>query len=243
MSRYTVNLSYGMEKKRTTTQRHPLGMRGVTPDGRVFRYSLIDGAVTAGKLLQTKVPVADDDMDIAVAAAAAIGAKSISITTVSAILVNEYKDGYLYVNDLAGEGQSFRLGAHLAAGASATLVLNLAEDEEVITALTTTSLVGLKWNHYKDVIVFPITVTGLPVGWTPCDIADNEYFWVQTWGDLAGLIDGTVVLGNTVIPDTTTAGAVKANPTAGGDEPVVAIVANPIAVTTDYGHLFAMISP
>ena len=237
-----VNLSYGMEKKQTTTQRHPLGTLGELPDGRKFRYSFLDTAVTAGKLLATKAPVADDDMDVVVAAAAAIAAKSISVTTVSAIAADEYKDGFLYVNDGAGEGQSFRLGSHLAAGATATLVLNLAEDEEVITALTTaTSLVGLKWNRYKDVIVFPATVSGLPVGVTPCDIANDYYFWAQTSGDAAVLIDGTVILGKGVIPSDATAGAVEAQVDAGGDDPVIGWVANPVGVTTDYEHIFLTI--
>ena len=237
-----TELSYGMEKQATTTQRHPLGTLGETPDGRRFRYSFIDGAVTAGKLLQTKVPVADDDMDVVVAAAAAIGATSISVTTVTAILVDEYKDGFLYVNDGTGEGQAYRLGSHLAAGATATLVLNLAEDEKVITALdTSTSIVGLKWNRYKDVVVFPVTVTGTPVGVTAQDVADNTYFWAQVRGDADVLINGTVLLGKGVIPSDAIAGAVEAQVDTGGDDPVVAWVANPIAVDTDYGHVFLTI--
>lgn len=232
-----VELSYGQEKAQGTVRNHPLNTIGVMPDGRRFRYCFSDGAVTAGKLLQTKAPVADDDMDVVVAAAAAIGAKSISVTTVSAILADEYKDGFLYVNDGAGEGQSFRLGSHLAAGAAATLVLNLAEDEEVKTALTTASLVGLKWNKAKDVIVFPASVTGVPVGFTPVDVSDNRYFWAQIEGDIAALIDGTVVLGKGVIPSAAVAGAVITQVDAGGDDPVVGWVNNPIAVDTDYGHI------
>ena len=232
-----VELGYGQEKVQGTVQHHPLDTPGLMPDGRLFRYCFSDGAVVAGHLLQTKVPVADDDMDVVVAAAAAIAAKSISITTVSAILVDEYKDGFLYVNDGPGEGQCFRLGSHLAAGAAATLVLNLATDEEVITALTTASLVGLKWNKAKDVIDFPTTPTGVPVGVTPMDVSDNRYFWAQVQGDAAVLIEDTVVLGKGVIPGTTTAGSVKAQVDAGGDDPVIGWVNSPIAVTTDYGHI------
>ena len=35
----TVNLSYGMEKAETSDQRHVLGTRATTPDGRVFYYA------------------------------------------------------------------------------------------------------------------------------------------------------------------------------------------------------------
>ena len=39
----TVSLSYGMEKQTdaagSANKAHPLGTRGVLPDGRVFRYS------------------------------------------------------------------------------------------------------------------------------------------------------------------------------------------------------------
>ena len=35
----TVNLSYGMEKRETSDQRHKLGTRATPPDGRVFYYA------------------------------------------------------------------------------------------------------------------------------------------------------------------------------------------------------------
>ena len=234
-----VDLSYGDEKKQTTTQRHPLGTKGELPDGRLFRYSFSDGAITAGLMLQTKVAIAEDDMDVVVAAAAAAKATSISITTVAAILADEYKDGFLYVNDGAGQGQAFRLGSHLAAGAAATLVLNLAEGEEVITALAAaTSLVGLKWNRYKDVIVSPTTITGIPVGATPMDVADNRYFWAQVRGEAAILVAGTAVVSKAGIVPGNVAGGVAPQVDAGGDDPVVCWFAAPVGVDTDYAHVF-----
>ena len=34
----TVNLKMGWEKDETSSQKHKLGTRGVTPDGRIFYY-------------------------------------------------------------------------------------------------------------------------------------------------------------------------------------------------------------
>lgn len=239
---HAILLNYGAEKRETSNQRHPLGTLAVLPTGELFRYSFSDGAITAGKLLQTAVPTAADDMDVPVAVAAAINDRSISITAQGAIAADLYKDGTLYVNDGVGQGQKFRLGTHLAVDSAATGVMNLATDEQVRTALDTSSLVGLKVNRYKDVIVFPTTTTGLPVGFTPMDVADDRYFWAQTRGEASVWIEGTVVLGKGAIPsEGSNPGAVAPEVNAGGDDPVVGWVQNPRAVTDDYGHIFICI--
>lgn len=234
---HAILLNPGQEKVETSGQIHPLGTLAMLPAGELFRYCFSNGAVTAGKLLQTAVPVAADDMDVAIASAAAINDRTISITTSGAIAEDLYKDGILYVNDGVGQGQKFRLGAHPQADSAATLVLNLATDERVRTALDTSSEVGLKINRYKDVIVFPTTATGLPVGFTAFDVADNRYFWAQVRGDAAILFNSTLVLGKGCIPGGTTAGSVDTQVDAGGDDPVVAFVQNPLGATTDNGHV------
>lgn len=233
---HAILLNYGKEKEETSNEIHKLGTLGISPGGEMFRYCFSNGAITAGNLLQTAVPVAADDMDVVVAAAAAIGVRAISITTAGAIVANLYNEGLAYVNFDPGQGQRFRLGEHLAADSAATLVLNLATDEQVRTALSTSSLVGLKVNRFKDVIIFPTTVTGFPVGFTTFDVADDRYFWAQTRGEASLEIQGTVVLGKQAIPSASTAGAIQPSVDAGGDDPVVAIIGNPIAVNTDCAH-------
>jgi len=50
-----------------------------------------------------------------------------------------------------------------------------------------------------------------------------------------------VILGKGVIPSDAIAGAVEPQMDGGGDDPVVALVANPVAVDTDYGHVWLRI--
>ena len=62
---------YGDEKVTGTTQLHPYGTRMVLPDGRVFYYGQTDGAITAGKICQSAVGIANHDMDLATNTASA----------------------------------------------------------------------------------------------------------------------------------------------------------------------------
>ena len=95
----TVWGDYGDEKVTGTTQIHPYGTRMVLPDGRVYYYGQTDGAQTAGAICQSAVGVANHDMDLATNTASA-GDKSVTVTVGgTAATEDQYKDGYLYVND------------------------------------------------------------------------------------------------------------------------------------------------
>ena len=99
---------YGDEKATGTTQLHPLSTRMVLPDGRVYYYGQADGAITSGKVCQSAVGIANHDMDLAVNTASA-GDKSLTVTVGgTAVTEEEYKDGYVYVNDGTGEGHVTR---------------------------------------------------------------------------------------------------------------------------------------
>ena len=107
----TIWGDYGDEKVTGTTQLHPLSTRMVLPDNRVYYYGQTDGAQTSGAICQSAVGVANHDMDLAVNTASA-GAKSLSITLgATAATEDQYKDGYVYVNDGTGEAISTRSGS------------------------------------------------------------------------------------------------------------------------------------
>ena len=95
--------------------------------------------------------IANHDMDL-VTAAAAQDATSITVTLgATAATLDQYKGGYIYVNDGPGEGQSFAIAGHPAADASATLALRLEDGDDVRVALTSASLCGLMANPYSSV--------------------------------------------------------------------------------------------
>mgnify|MGYP001563290556 CR=1 FL=1 len=253
MGRYFVDLSYGMEKLTGTTQKHVLGTRGVLPDGRVFRYAFLSSAaaVLAGKLIQSRVIVTGHGKDLAVKTAAAVGAESVTITmATTATLVDEYAGGYIQGNDQTGAiGNLYRIkevgpvagNAHLAGGATADIVYNLAEP--LVKALTTTSQVGLVHNLYKDVIVQPTSVTGITLGVTPADIALSAYFLMQTWGPASVLLNGTPTIQKQVIWGATTAGSLDIKVETDIAPQVGIVMGGSTLVSTEYGLVFLTIAP
>jgi len=235
-----VGLDYGDETVTSTTESRgvTLGTKGLMPDGRVFRYSKAGEAITAGLMCQTPLAIANHDMDL-VTAAAAVGATSIVSTLGgTAVTKDQYKGGTLYVNDGAGEGQTFRIATHAAVSSSGDFTVPFEGKQTVKTALTASSLTGIKANPYNGTLLYNTTPDGIPTGFSPTDVASGAYFWQQTYGDAAILVNGTVVLGQCVVPGTTTSGSVDTHVATGDDNWNVAVVCSPISVTTDYQHAF-----
>ena len=235
-----VELGWGQEKVTTTTRReHPLGQLAMSPDGRIFRWGFTDGVIGAGNLVAQKAPMANNDMDLAIQAAAAIGSGTIAVTLgATALTLNQLEDGSIYIDSGTGSGHHYRIRSNAVVASSGTATLTL--HETVRIALTTaTSQCGLIENIYKDLVVHPTTTVGMALGVLPTNFADNTYGWVQVYGEACVLIEGTVTLGQTVMPSTTTAGAVAAVNFAGTAEtPIVGQVTSVVAATTEFGHIF-----
>jgi len=227
----TVSLSYGMEKQTDASgaanKVHPLGTRGVLPDGRVFRYCENSGAAKeAGRLLQAAATLQSGnfDMDVAVestfggAGFNAIGDQDIALVTSDLTLdtvlpADFYADGWLYINDGPGEGQVHRISSHTSQDSDASTVLRIhlaGDDALASTALTTASLTGLIASPYYQPVETDLDTTLTQIiGVTPTAIAASVYFWVQTWGPAAVWITtdsaGAVpVVGRTVVAQVTT---------------------------------------
>ena len=212
----SINGHYGMEKSTSTSKERRLGTRLVLPDGRVFYYGYTGEAITAGKVAMQKATASDHIKDLAIAAAVAANASGIGAITVTnggstAISgsayytgirgdVGDYEDGYLFVNDAAGEGQLFPIWRHSAAATSATLTIDLFENDFVATALTTSSEVGLAKSIYNAAEIWDVNdIDGPVVGVPARDIASGSYGWFQTAGPAAVLTTGTVVVGKHVM--------------------------------------------
>ena len=197
----------------SATQLFPLGTKLDLGD-RVFRYAQMDGAVTAGKVLHQKASIIAHHSQMT--ATAIVGADSdagttdISVETQgdTDITANQYKDGYLFVNDADGEGQSWRIKSHPAHDHSADPSIVITVYGGVKTALAATSELTLVQNVYKDVIVAPATETGAVVGVTNIDMTDDYYGWIQVRGPKACLAGETLVLGHRVLRSDADAGAV-----------------------------------
>ena len=232
-----------------------VGTRMILPDGRVFRYAFANGAIGAGQGVQSSIALANQDSDLAVSTAAAVGDKSVTITFGTSpdtnVTADQYANGYLFVNNVDGEGHVYRIkgtGAHVAADVSASpaVEISLQDGDTIAEALVAgQSQVGLVANPYQDVIITPGGAqTARCVGYAAAEVADNSYFWAQTWGEAALLADGTLVIFESVRVSDGTPGAVENYATeTGAEEQVVGFATNFLAATTDYQFVFLQISP
>ena len=195
----TVYLSYGQEKVETSEQKQKLGTRAELPDGRVFYYAQNSSAAItpAGKICDGIAAVAAHDMDIAATEAHSAGDTTISLEVPTTDLTkNQYKDGYLLINDGPGQGEVYRIKSHPAHDASAdnTVIFTIDEADGIRTALTTSSLFGISYNPYKGVKIIDGdgTMTTGPLGVNPIPITASYYFWMQTAG-IASVLSGAAV--------------------------------------------------
>ena len=186
----------------SSTQLFPLGSELIYGD-RKFRYAQAGGvALTPGTLQQAKVAVGADHQDLTLTGAVSAGATSISIETAGTDLtLNQYAEGYLWVNDGTGEGQAFRIKSHPAHTHSSDATCVFTTYDPVVTALvaSATSQVSIQENIYKATVIAPHAETGDVVGVAPRPVQASYYYWVQTSGPAAVLVAGTVVIGNVVV--------------------------------------------
>lgn len=193
------------------TQRHPLGFPAFSIDGRRFRYTKAGGTtLVVGNMIQAPAQVTDADQ-LAVQAAAAVGATQISVTTggTNAIVANQYAGGWAVITVTPGLGYLYMIGSHPAAATTTTMVITLAGGETVQVALTTSSKVTLVPNPYLATKQTPVTtLTGAVVGAAVFPIVTLEHGWIQTQGVAGVLIAGTPGVGLAVVCPATAAGAV-----------------------------------
>ena len=196
----SVNLSYGMEKAETSDQRHKLGTRGSTPDGRVFYYAKNGSSAitTAGMIVDAAAAfaVAAHDMDVPANANSA-GATALSVEVPTTDLTkDQYKDGYIIFNDGPGEGEVYRIKSHPAHDASDdnTVIITIDEPDGIRTALTTSSLFGLIVNPYSAIKIIDGdgTMETGALGVTTIPVTASYYCWIQTAG-IGSVAIGAVV--------------------------------------------------
>lgn len=231
MPSFIMDLPLSEVSRSHSAQQHPLGTRGVLTDGRQFVYGENGAAaMVAGTLCQSEVPNANLD-ELAVAAAAAADALAISVTLGSQALTEDLlREGYVNIEDDAGEGRVHQVRQHDAASASTAVTINLMPGHAIAEALTTSTTVGLTKHPYKDIIIHPSPATALLVGVPIHDIAANEFGWWQTKGPCSVLTDTTVVINEAVTDSPNVDGAVfpftltEGTPNTGGGQNIAGYV-------------------
>jgi len=200
----------------SSTQLFPLGTKLVRGE-QCWRYTKNGGvALTAGMVLQSPAPAhAEQFDDVVVGAAAAAGTYSVEITSTVNLdgtdndEVNNFAEGYLVVNDEAGEGHLYKIMANEALSGTDDSTFTLYDP--IIVALTTSSQVGLVKNPFKDVIASTAVCTGMACGVAPMAVTAEYYFWMPTGGPAPCVAHASIAIGDLVVAGTT---AAKADPAA-----------------------------
>lgn len=216
--------------KQSVTQLEELDTIRYGAQGRVYAYARAGAvALAVAKMTQSPIPLSTSNRET-VAANAAIGATSLSITFGTAVTADYYKDGFIY--DCVA-GSLYGVKGHAAGTTAVTVYLK----EPLRVAWTAASSKATAIQNRQDlVIVYPVTGTSSPAGIPPIAVDINYYFWNQVKGPSLVLIDGTVVIGQHVRVSDATAGAVEALDRDGTaeDECAVGSVLS-VDATTEYG--------
>lgn len=209
----SILLNQGDIYTQTADKRHPLGTRGYTRDGRVFRYSKAGAAdLSVGLLMCSPVTPSDEAIDELFSSDYETPTTSSTViylsTGTSLTTAGYYNDGFCWICDGTGEGQIIQIKSDAGATTAAADVFPTFypyEEDKLTATVTTSSEIGLVKNQYDGIIVRPDSAaTSVPRGITPRAVTTLYYFWLQTWGMCPVLTAGTVVLGHAVIAATAT---------------------------------------
>lgn len=221
----------------SATKVHDLGTIAETADGRVFRYSLAGAVNLAAGLVNISPAKVANHTDIAVAEAAAIGARRVKVTLgATAATADQYADGYLVVRDSTGVGCAYRIEGNPVIGSAAAGYIELAEG--VAIALTTSSKVSLVVSPWASSIVHSTSVAFFANGTNNVAVTAANYYWSQTGGMASVLSDGAITKGAGAIIGTV-AGALAIEVAASVTQRVA--IAPELTVTAKYDPLYLIL--
>ncbi len=224
-------------------KRWPLGTKMIMQDGREYRFGKAGGSNLAVAKLDAATANGANFDELAIPAAVAAGTRTFNITNgATTIAADDFEDGYVNVEDDTGEGYLYKIKEHgIEAAGSAAVSVTLANPNGVIVAMTTSTTVGLMTNPYKAAIIHPSPNVTALIGVAASAIAASTFGWFQVKGPGSVLIDGTVVIGDSVMASDGTDGAVEAFGLTEGTPnteitPIVGQVIE-VAATTEHGHI------
>jgi len=182
--------------EQSSTQKEKLGTLRVLADGRKFRYAKAGGTALAIGI-PTQSAAAEANHINKQCAAAAIGSTVVFVTVgATAVTEDQYKDGWLMVNDGTGQYCMYPVLGNSACAGSGTTTVVLAEPIRVALVGSGTSEVSLIPNAFYGVVVG--AANGHFAGVPPIDVTANYYYWSQTGGMCCALNTNAVAVGSEV---------------------------------------------
>jgi len=199
----SVSIKQGIYEQ-SSVSRGELGGVKEFEDGRKFVYCLAGEELTLGTFCQGPVEDASNYWEqMAIATSVAVGDKTITITTQSAVTANQFKDGWLIMEDATADVQGTlrKIKSHPAAGSAESLVITV-YDAFVVAATAGTDEVSLLKNPYNGVLENNSTTDGPLLGLPTRTVTTGYYFWLQVRGPAAIIGgEGSLVVGDQVCVD------------------------------------------
>jgi len=247
----TIMGKYGWEKTVTTSQKHQLGAQMQIGD-REFKYYKAGEAITAGLLLMQPAAIAAHDRDITVTTGVNISAGDTTVSLevpTTDLTKDQYKDGWLILNDEGEEGHMYRIKSHPAHDASDdnTVIITLDEEDGFVHAITAGAAniqCGLAANPYLSSTIYQHdAIVGSPLGWSVSDVASGSFAWMCVKGLTMALCNGSVTIGLPVVAaNDTLDGAVEALDSDDDAEgTIVGYMGNTVGANTEYSLIKANI--
>ena len=229
----TIMGKWGWEQVVTTAKKNKLNTRMQIAETE-YVYASAGEAVLAGQLMEGAANISTEDEDLAVATTAA-GATAVTVTFGAAVTLNEYADGFLYVNNGGGAGDGFRykIKSHPAGTAVA---VTLDHEDGLITALTSgTDVVGAAKPLTSGVLQSNTTAVGAAVGVTMNDITSGSYGWLQVRGQGLCLCQGAIGVGLGIMRSNGTTGAIEVSD---GSQQVLGGMGRTAGVDTEHHEVY-----
>lgn len=220
----------------SSTPIHPLGAKGISVDGRIFRYAKAGATALAPGKLTVAADITANHEDIAFATAGVIGDRSVSITLgATAVTASEYAGGYLVIIDDTGEGHTHLIESHDVADASTACTFNIKPG--LLEATTTSTTVALVRNPYYGLVISATNQADVPTGIPQISITASYYGWVQTGGVCGAFMDESCAHGANLTIGTGASGALEVIDLL-GEKSVAYAMAGVNATDTEYNPVY-----
>ena len=221
---YSLNSNLANPYEESSTPLFPIGTMLIDAD-RKWVYCYDSGAGCGiSAIVQSAARVhAEQDDDIVVGEAAAIGAYAAELVETDNLdgspnnSANDFAEGYMIVNDAAGEGQLYKIVENDDLGADEADCTFTFYDPLTI-ALTTSSECGLIRSPYYRVLESKAVVTGKVIGVPLIEVTASYYFWCQCAGPAPVDCNTAIALGTMAVAGTT---AAQADPMASDDTEII----------------------
>jgi hypothetical protein len=212
-----VSLTQQAARKVSADKLHRIGTIAETADGKVYRYAQAGASNLVAGNLQIGPSLVANHTNRTLATGSAIGSSTVSVPLgATAVAKDDYRDGYLSVNDGVGEGIVHLIAGNSAAAISGTTTVQLDNTEPIIVALTSGSDVTLKKNNWSGTVLSAVGQADFPAGVPNVAVTAAYYYWAQTGGEASVLNDAsTVARGAELTISAATAGAVGLKDAAG----------------------------